>query len=255
MDPAPVAIILRQSPDWGRLDDTFLAQTDAFDRLIGRPPGFTRGNIELWNATFLVSFFETRSFLKELCLRNLRLVRGAEIYAGPLPAGGQASVFLFVDDDDWFRPDVAGHLLPHADEVDGLTWWSIRYDGGVAVRSDADGFCFTNNYAVTRRAIREVGFSLDRFFQHGHANAAFQSPGFCPAHLKLALSATIKHPASTVALEQSLAHGMTRDTLVASVESFVERAQRHRFDRDTDWMAKPAGEITDFFRRVLRHLR
>ena len=97
-------IVLRQSPNWED-GPSILDAAETYDRLIGRPIGFARGFIELWNKTFVTTYFQVRKILKEITLANFMTVKGAdcvrlnELLEKPEIA---ADIILFSDDDDWF---------------------------------------------------------------------------------------------------------------------------------------------------------
>src|SRR5215475_10416963 len=105
-------IVLRQSPDW-KDGASILDATEAYDRLIGRPIGFARGFIELWNKTFVTTYFQVRQNLKEIALANFMAVKGAdcvrlnELLEKPKTV---ADIILFTDDDDWFSPVIFQEL-------------------------------------------------------------------------------------------------------------------------------------------------
>lgn len=232
------ALVLRQSPDWGNLDHNYLDQTEEFDRLIGRTPGFTRGIIELWDATFDISFFEIRQKLKELTLDNLARVKNAKVHhINDMPS--KARFWLFTDDDDWFCPDIVAALRSHAPKTQGITWKSCRFDGSFTMREHDSGFCYTNNYALTDRG----GAWRDRVVQHGDANTLFASSEIRTQALPICLSVANKHPCSTVILEKALAETPGPEGLIALVSGFNDRAQRMRLPEEISW-ARPWAEAT-----------
>ena len=169
-------IVLRQSPNWE--DGTsILEAAETYDRLIGRPIGFARGFIELWNKTFATTYFQVRQNLKEITLANFMAVKGAdcvqlnELQQKPEIA---ADIILFSDDDDWFSPVIVKELEGVPAEIGGVTWPSVRYDGAFQLRKDV--FCYTNNYAVLAPAQQEPSW-VGLYAQHGGAEACFHQRG------------------------------------------------------------------------------
>ena len=240
-------IVLRQSPNWE--DGTSILEgAEAYDRLIGRPIGFARGFIELWNKTFVTTYFQVRQNLKEITLANFMAVKGAdcvqlnELQQKPEIA---ADIILFSDDDDWFSPVIVKELEGVPAEIGGVTWPSVRYDGAFQLRKDV--FCYTNNYAVLAPAQQEPSW-VGLYAQHGGAEACFHHRGVVKTtQIGSLLSVTNKHPASTVTIEKMLAKTPGRDGLVQLVEDYVCRGEVNRPVPELHWSEEAAAQSVEVF--------
>ena len=240
-------IVLRQSPNWE--DGTSILEgAEAYDRLIGRPIGFARGFIELWNKTFATTYFQVRQNLKEITLANFMAVKGAncvqlnELQQKPEIA---ADIILFSDDDDWFSPVIVKELEGVPAEIGGVTWPSVRYDGAFQLRKDV--FCYTNNYAVLAPAQQEPSW-VGLYAQHGGAEACFHHRGVVKTtQIGCLLSVTNKHPASTVTIEKMLAKTPGRDGLVQLVEDYVCRGEVNRPVPELHWSEQAAAQSVEVF--------
>jgi hypothetical protein len=240
-------IVLRQSPNW---EDgaSILAAAEAYDRLIGRPIGFARGFIELWNKTFVTTYFQVRQNLKEITLASFIAVKGAdcvrlnELLEKPEIA---ADIILFSDDDDWFSPVIVKELEGVPAEIGGVTWPSVRYDGAFQLRKDT--YCYTNNYAVLAPAQKDPHW-VELYAQHGGADACFHQRAVVKAkRIGSLLSVTNKHPASTVTIEKMLAKTPGRDGLVQLVEEYVCRGMVNRPAPELQWSEPLAAQAVELF--------
>jgi hypothetical protein len=244
---ARALIVLRQSPDWE--DGTsILAGAEAYDRLIGRPIGFTRGFIELWNKTFATTYFQVRQRLKEITLANFMAVKSAdcvqlsELQQKPEIA---ADILLFSDDDDWFNPIIVKDLEGIPIEIGGVTWPSVRYDGAFQLRKDV--YCYTNNYALLAPAQKEPSW-IELCAQHGGADACFHKRAVVKTtQIGSLLSVTNKHPASTVTIEKMLAKTPGRDGLVQLVEDYVCRGKVNRPVPELQWSEQFTAQAVEVF--------
>ena len=240
-------IVLRQSPDW-KDGASILDAAEAYDRLIGRPIGFARGFIELWNKTFATTYFQVRQILKEITLANFMAVKGAncvrlnELLEKPEIAG---DIILFSDDDDWFSPVIVQELEGIPVEIGGVTWPSVRYDGAFFLRKDT--YCYTNNYAVLTPAQREPNW-IELYAQHGGADACFHKRAVIKTtQLGSLLSVTNKHPASTVTIEKMLAQTPGKDGLVQLVDEYVCRGRVNRPVAELQWSEPLAAQAVELF--------
>jgi hypothetical protein len=240
-------IVLRQSPNWE--DGTsILDAAEAYDRLIGRPIGFARGFIELWNKTFATTYFEVRKNLKEISMANFMAVKGAdcvrlnELQENPEIA---TNIILFSDDDDWFNPVIVKELEDVPVEIGGVTWPSVRYDGAFRLRMDI--YCYTNNYAVLAPAQKDPSW-VELYAQHGGADACFHQRAIVrTTQIGSLLSITNKHPASTVTIEKMLAQTPGKDGLVQLVEEYVCRGRVNRPVAELQWSEPLAARAVELF--------
>jgi hypothetical protein len=240
-------IVLRQSPNWEDGASIFDA-AEAYDRLIGRPIGFARGFIELWNKTFVTTYFQVRQNLKELTLASFVAVKDAdcmrlnELLEKPKIA---ADIILFSDDDDWFSPVIVKELEGIPAEIGGVTWPSVRYDGAFQLRKDT--YCYTNNYAVLAPARKDPHW-VELYAQHGGADVCFHQRAVVKAkRIGSLLSVTNKHPASTVTIEKMLAKTPGRDGLVQLVEEYVCRGMVNRPAPELQWSEPFAAQAVELF--------
>ncbi len=222
----PFDIVLRPTQDWSRITrEEYRAHSRDFCRLINRPLDQMNEIIDLWDSTFSISYFATRQRMKDVALSNLANVRDARLVDIGAFAADSACPVCFVDDDDWFSPDLGEHL-DFTPGFDGLVWTHValgflmdplqRWPAG----QRDDFLCFTNNYAVSPEYVRAHG--IDHVAQHWLADAAFRS-----LRIRLIsppLSMANKHPASVVFLERSLDGQLTPAKLREVVATFVRDA-------------------------------
>jgi hypothetical protein len=215
-------IVLRQSPDWSRITrQEYHEQSREFCRSIGRPLDQMNDIVDLWDSTFRVSYFETRQEMKEIAKTNLRAVRDAQTVELADFRADSARTICFVDDDDWFAPDLAEHLDCTLG-CDGFIWTHVAvgspaYPLRTWPAGTSELMCFTNNYAVSAEYARRNGIA--EVAQHWHADAVFRSLRI--GSIPLPLSVANKHPASLVFLERNLEGQFTHDKLKDSIATFV----------------------------------
>jgi hypothetical protein len=211
--------------------------------------------VDLWDASFRISYFETRQRMKDLAIGNLANVRNARHVDIGAFAVADAGAICFVDDDDWFAPDLGRHL-DVAPDCDGLIWTHVAVGflaGPHLLQSWAAGtselLCFTNNYAVSAAYARTHG--IDHVVQHWLADEAFRSLRIRP--IAVALSVANKHPASFVALERHLEGQFTPARLRDVVGKFVHgtRALDGRFFDGIEWARPLIAAASTHFEQVL----
>ena len=177
--------------------------------------------VDLWDATFEITYFETRQRMKDIAATALRSVRDATLAESTgFKADGHWPV-CFVDDDDWFAPDLAEHLRFPPDG-DALVWpqtavGSPTYPLHRFQVGTSQLLCYTNNYAVSAAYARDHG--IDGVLQHWVADTTFRS-------LRLhaidePMSVANKHPASVVWLERNLKGELKPEALKRVVAEFV----------------------------------
>ena len=197
-------IVRRQSPDWSTIDlETFASQSRAFCKALSFPPDLVSEMVGLWDATFNVPYFQVRQQMKVIAsdnlagLENAVLLENDALITNELPSNVWVS---FVDDDDWFRPDM-WRFFPSPSDLDAVIW---RHSGfgkpgpdAVILHSET-GHVYTNNYAVTANYLRAHGSAS--VFQHWEADATLSACRV--ARLPSVLSMTNKHPASALSLRR-----------------------------------------------------
>lgn len=223
---AKLFIVLRQTPDWKNISYTdFVEQSQKFCLTIGRPINQVKNTVDLWNNTFNISFFEVRQRMKEISIDNFNCVKNSLFF----PESAQFdlenhadNIVLFIDDDDWINPNIIRYIRCHIEKYDGFVWGSAAYggrEGEVLTLRAFDGFCHTNNYAITTRCLKKQG--IDRFYQHFSANEAFKAiqVKMISAHLTV----TNKHPCSTLFLENTLKNNFSSESLRVGFKRYIER--------------------------------
>lgn len=244
-------IVLRDSQDWARLDHSYLDTTTWMDQILGRPPGFTKSFIELWDATFNVPFFEVRHELKQIAQRTLFAVRDAEVVpVSAVTRWPPAGLMFFTDDDDWYAPDIVASVTPYSSGRDCVSWPAWRFNGWFVPRDDV--VFASNGYAVTARAPLGRNWR-PRVFMHGRAYTTVARSALSHCEVPSRLSVLNRHPASAIAIRDAITELPGRDGLVASMDDYLERAEAPRpTPRDAVWAEGPATATLDLFKRVRR---
>jgi hypothetical protein len=250
-------VVLRQTLDW-----TKLAQgksdhdTASFDRMVKRPVGTTAGLIDLWNRSFSTDFYSVRQKVKEVAAYASRQLRNAtllslEQFTEPFDVN---ALYIFTDDDDWFAPEVSDRLLGSAAMADAIVWVSTVFERGTLfARSNSNGFCYTNNYALhgsfMARAPRTSWKSLPQMTQHGWAEGMVHGLHVDLVKLTDHLSITNKHPCSFTVLEAAQFSNTKIADLIRPYAKTV-KAGESLFDSglsDLAWARPYIEEISGFF--------
>jgi len=141
-------ILRRHAPDWASAAAEY-TRSGRFDasRLLPRdlPHGFPRDvarRIDFWNQEFDVDYFSCRARLAEISLRSCLAVQDAEVVAvGDVREAsrklrsGRYKLCLFVDDDDWFAPNVVSALRGSVLAADVIRWCAPIFRGALVQRS------------------------------------------------------------------------------------------------------------------------
>lgn len=252
--PVHAVIMLRQSPDWRKLDYRYLDSLSPFERQAGLPIGFVRRLVVLWDQAFRIPYFQVRHHLKDLTMRNLASVEDAVLYS--IEESGcavpSARLYLFTDDDDWFSPDIVARLVVQdAPGVEGMIWQSVRLAGTIDVRQVRH--CFTNNYCVTSDFIgtREPESRLQSVLQHFDANKLLLDIGFKGVFLEWPLSIANKHPCSPARLFNEYGKELTVDILRKDAERFVSGISSGKLPEETAWARRYVDELWELFLEAL----
>jgi hypothetical protein len=209
--------------------------------------------VDLWDTTFGVSYFETRQQMKELARSNLDSVRNAAIVKLDAFTADGATPICFVDDDDWFAPDLAEHLGCTLG-YDGFIWTHVavgspEYPLSRWPAGKSDLLCFTNNYAVTSEYASRSGIA--HIAEHWQADAVFRSLRIRAIYLPL--SVANKHPGSVVFLERNLEGQLSRDKLKQVIATFVRgtRSIDAHFLTGIEWSRPLIEEVNHRFEQIL----
>ena len=248
-------IVLRQSPDWKSITrPDFQKQAREFCRLIMRPVEQVNNYVDLWDTTFGIPYFAARQAMKELTLRNFQSVERASVVSlHQVVAGGTGlGVYLFIDDDDWIRPDILAAV--EASECAGaeaFVWGSVafgREEGPALTFRELDKTCYTNNYALDHRYFERQPSQAQGLCQHWEAESNIPKERLCliPDYLTV----TNKNPTSTLYLERELGETPTREALLKSVGRYNERLNDWEDRKAVAWARPYMVEVRDFFASV-----
>lgn len=263
MNTPPVFLVERQTVDWLALDDAaFYAQSVAFCRLWGKPDDFIWRLQQLWDATFGVSYCQTRAALKDLAHANWQSAIGLQIipfqhyHNVPRAVDGW---YFFVDDDDWVSPEVASLLKQAVVDADAVLWRATNI--GSPQQQDTvftwglNGRVMTNNYAVRGQWLWQEENRFTDVVQHHnayHCLNAMQVP-----QLDLALTASNKSPISSVSLERGLQGEFTQEKLIALIAAYCDKMAE--IDPNscwmTPWLTSWLDKTKQLFDRVLASAR
>jgi len=254
----PLRIVVRQSPDWRNTPyDELIEGSRAFCRMIAKPAGISENFISdivaVWDRTFAQSFFALRAAMEDIAEQNLAAVEQATIAtlaSSDADSAPPAQLHFFIDDDDWLHPQLYRELQPYLGESnDGYVFGNILCVSQIELRRIDDG-CYTNNYAVSARFLRQAGVA--RVAQHWDANEAFHQPGFRSSRVPLYLSATNKHPASTMKLKDGLQGSeLSAERLRYLVERFVDESADAVIPDAAAWVAPYTKQVRRAFAALL----
>jgi len=252
-----LAIVTRPAPDWATIDrETYREHARAFCEAMNFPSESIGELVELWDKIFPTSFFATRQRMKEIAQSNWLRVEDAAVLelkdwtAASFPA---TTWIAFVDDDDWFRPDLA-RSLPEAPNYDGVVWQHSIFgwldNEAVAVREET-GFCYTNNYAVSAQFLKEHG--VESVLQHWDANKTF--PTLRIARVAEVLSMTNKHAASAMSLDRVGKNGSLQEQLLKAVADYSAKIAVAQCLAETTWAKPMIAQVQKYFGELAAKIR
>ncbi|GEM_PF-1493940 len=241
-------IVLRNSPNWLSYTEQ---QSRDFCTRFALPENTILDFISIWDAALDVDYRHFRHVMKDTALALFEMVHGSifvehanfrTIVLNP------DDLVVFVDDDDWLIPDLFVRLRDAPDAHDGMKWGSIRVGPefsaspeapthGVLYARPIDQILYTNNYAVTGRALNRVG--IDRVFEHRDAQRQFDAGAYRPDTVSHYLSAANKHPCSTMAALFFLNFAPFRRDPRAEMARFADALAQSRLEPNTLWIAEP----------------
>lgn len=238
-------LILRASPDWATFD---IEGTREFLRSVALPEDLIIEFAALWSRHFKVDYRSIRAQLKALAVQTYDEVRQASLvrheeWDGRVEPDARVA---FVDDDDWMAPRLFEQLPAPTTDEEGVRWGSARLGRVLS----ADGFAvpiiqlrpldhivYTNNYAVTERALRRLGRAA--FFGHGAAQRAFDQANFALTTSENYLSCAVKHPWCTMSVNYLMSLEGFRADPRREMSNFMDSVYAMRLDGMEEWLKKP----------------
>ena len=246
-------LILRASPDWNTFD---IERSRGFLRALRLPEDLVIDFAALWQKHFKVDYRSVRAQLKTLALQTYDDVRQASLlrheeWDGEGQPDGRVA---YVDDDDWMSPSLFECLPATTSGEDGVRWGSLRlgrvfgpngYAEPAIQRRPLDRIVYTNNYAVTARALRRLGRAA--LFEHDAAQKSFDRPGFALGTSEKYLSCAVKHPCCTMSINYLMSREDFRSDPRREISKFMESVYAMPLDIMDEWLKKPFVQ----FRQVM----
>jgi hypothetical protein len=238
-------LILRASPDWASFD---IECSRDFLKALRLPEDLVIEFAALWDKHFKVDYRSMRAQLKTISLQTYDDVRQASLHrheAWQVPAQHDGRI-AFVDDDDWMSPGLFEDLPPMRSGEDGVRWGSLRlgrifaphgHGQPLFQRRPPDRMVYTNNYAVTARALRRFGRAA--LFEHDAAQRTFDQPGFSLLTSDKYLSCAVKHPCCTMSANYLMSLDGFRSDPRREMADFMEAIYATPVDGLDEWLKKP----------------
>jgi len=239
-------VVLRGSPlDWATFD---LERSREFLRRLRLPDHLVVDFAALWDRHFKVDFRGVRARLKALALATYGDVRRASLlrheeWDGAAPPGGWVAL---VDDDDWLAPGLFENLAAPSAAADGVRWGSLRvgrvfgpegFSVPMIQHRALDRVVYTNNYAVSARALGRLGRAA--LFEHDAAQASFDRPDFALTSSPQYLSCAVKHPCCTMSINYLLKQEGFRADPRRELATFMDALDGMRLDQAPEWVRAP----------------
>lgn len=251
-------LILRSSPDWTTFD---VESSRGFLRSIGRPEDLIIEFAALWSRYFKVDYRSIRAQLKTLALQTYREVRHASLVRNEEWDGATESDrwVAFVDDDDWMCPALFESLPTATSGTEGARWGSWRlgrvfvpngYAGPIIQRRPLNRNIYTNNYAVTLRALRRFGRAA--VFEHWTAQHTFDRRDFALAGSDQYLSCAVKHPLCTVSAEYLMSLESFRSDPRQEMAHFMASLDGMHLDDMEEWLRRPFTQFREVMTDAVR---
>mgnify|MGYP001213433663 CR=1 FL=1 len=254
-------VAVRHSPDWLGLTDE---DTRRFLKRHGIRETLLVEFIAIWDAMMKVDYRTFRHEIAALSRANFAAVAGARVLSHealrqetPPPD----ALVVFVDDDDWLAPDLFDVLAREAPKPVNGVWWGSILVGPQLTGLDAylndpvielrplERVIYTNNYAVTGRALKWHGYG--RLFEHYHADRRFRKFWWPPKKVPLYLSAASKHPCSTVVVQFLMERPEFHADPRRFVVRYAEQLAQTQIPPAYGWLAAPVAAVQDLVDRAL----
>ncbi|MEZ5539303.1 MAG: hypothetical protein R3E63_04965 [Pseudomonadales bacterium] len=223
-----VIVVQRQTLDWSAMTtDAFREPSAAFCRLWGKPDDYVFQLMQLWDATFSLSYFQTRAALKEIAQKNIAQSDAQFIHFknyNNIP--DKKGFYVFLDDDDWMDPEIAAVLGGQSvDDHAALLWRSMNIGSPQQEHPvfiwGLNGRCMTNNYAVSSVWLNHLK-NIDRVVQHAAAEKTLATMGHV-MQLDAVLTASNKSPCSSVSLDRGLQGNFSSEKLAQLVHDYLKK--------------------------------
>ncbi len=254
-------VAVRYSPDWLALTDD---DTRRFLRRHHIDENLLVDFMALWDRNLKVDYRSFRDEIAKLSRASFAAVRGAEVI--PLEVLRETKrasddLIAFVDDDDWLSPGLFEELEKACPRpLNGIWWGSILVGPQLTTYEDSQTVplielrplkrvIYTNNYAVTGRALNHHGYP--RLFEHYHADRRFGKFWGPPKKEPLYLSAASKHPCSTVSVQFFMAQPQFRADPRRHVERFADQLAEAVIPAEYGWLKQPVDAVEALVRRAL----
>jgi hypothetical protein len=246
-------LVLRASPDWATFD---IERSRDFLKALRLPEDLVIEFAALWARHFKVDYRDVRAQLKAIALATYKSVQQASLvrhqdWDDSAPADGRIA---FVDDDDWMAPGLFEELPAPVAGEDGVRWGSLRLGRGfgpdgyavpIVQRRPLDRIVYTNNYAVTARALGRLGRAA--LFEHDAGQRSFDQADFVLAASQHYLSCAVKHPCCTMSVNYLMSQPSFRADPRKEMADFMAAVDAMRPDDMDAWLQKPFSE----FRQVM----
>lgn len=254
-------VAVRYSPDWLGLTDD---DTRRFLRRHRIDENLLVDFMALWDGLMKVDYRTFRDEIAKLSRASFAAVRGAEVIPHETLRETKRApddLIVFVDDDDWLAPGLFDELEAACPRPFNGIWWGSILVGPPFTSYEASQtspiielrpmqrVIYTNNYAVTGRALNWHGYG--RLFEHYHADRRFRKFWWPARNVPLYLSAASKHPCSTVSVQFFMAQPEFRADPRRHVERFADQLAEADIPPAYEWLRAPVRQVEDLVRRAL----
>ena len=254
-------VAVRYSPDWLALTDD---DTRRFLRRHHIDENLLVDFMALWDGNLKVDYRSFRDEIAKLSRASFAAVRGAEVISHEVlreTKSASDDLIAFVDDDDWLSPGLFEELDKACPRpLNGIWWGSILVGPQLTTYEESQTVplielrplkrvIYTNNYAVTGRALNHHGYP--RLFEHYHADRRFGKFWWPPKKVPLYLSAASKHPCSTVSVQFFMAQPQFRADPRRHVERFADQLAEAVIPAEYGWLKQPVNAVEALVRRAL----
>lgn len=221
-----ILIVQRQTLDWESLDlASFRTASRDFCRRLGKPDDFVFRLASLWNDCFGCSYFETRARIKAISEAHNRQIAGTrfQAYTPDRSISLDEAGYVFIDDDDWFSPELGSALAPVTGDDNFLLWRCTNIGSPNQAQPvffwGLNGRCMTNNYMAAGHWVRRQG-SLEGAYWHKDAIRSIEAEPSVD-QLDRCLSVANKGPVSSMSLIRGLGGSREPEALIALIEKYL----------------------------------